>query len=39
MEANQENSDDINLRNCADSEIPGPSQACEFETKRVTIKI
>ena len=33
MEENQENFDDMNLTNCANSEIPGPSQSSEFETK------
>lgn len=38
MEENQENFDDMNLRNCANSEIPGPSQSSEFETKGASLK-
>ena len=37
MESNNENSDDIN-RNCPDSEIPGPSQRSEFETKELPLR-
>ena len=37
MESNHENSDDIN-RNCPDSEIPGPSQPSEFETKELPLR-